>query len=148
MRLRPWLPFLSVLVQVGLVFFVALWIDRSDLPQPAGSWGYVFGVVVLAFVYLSLPGLLLLGCALAGSFARTAGSARTARIVGAVVAALVGVAGLLLGGPELLRADGAADRVFAAALLASSVIPLLPLLVAFRREDAASPRAASPSYPA
>ena len=148
MRLRPWLPFLSVLAQVGLVFFVALWIDGSDLPRPAGSWGYVFGVVVIAFVYLSLPGLLLLGCALAGSFARTADAARTATIVGAVVAGLIGLAGLLLGGPELVRSDGGADRVFAAALLATSVIPLLPLLVAFRREDTASPRAASPSYPA
>ncbi|GAA1478656.1 hypothetical protein GCM10009623_31020 [Nocardioides aestuarii] len=138
MRLRPWLPLLSVLAQVGLALFVALWIDRSDLPQPVGSWGYAFGVVVIALLYLSLPGLLLLGCALAGSFARSGDAARTATIVGAVVAALVGVAGLVLGAPELLRADGEADRVFATALLVTSVVPLLPLLVAFRREEAAT----------
>lgn len=138
MRLRPWLPLLSVLAQVGLAFLVALWIDRSDLPQPVGSWGYVFGVVVLAFVHLSLPGLLLLGCALAGTFARTGDGARTATVVGAVVAALVGVAGLVIGGPELVRADRRADEVFATALLAASVLPLLPLLVAFRRDGATS----------
>lgn len=37
MRLRPWLPFLSVLAQVLLAFLVAVWIDGSDLPQPASS---------------------------------------------------------------------------------------------------------------
>lgn len=138
MRLRPWLPLLSVLAQVGLVFFVALWIDSSDLPQPVGSWGYAFGVVVLAFVYLSLPGLLLLGCALAGTFARTGGGSRTATIVGAVVAALVGVAGLVLGATELVGADSAAEEVFATTLLATSVLPVLPQLVVFRRTDVAA----------
>ena len=136
MRLRPWLPFLSVLAQVLLAFLVAVWIDGSDLPQPASSWGFAFGVAVMAFVYLSLPGLLLLGCALAGTFARSADGARTATIVGAVVAALVGGAGLVLGVPELGRADGRADRLFATTLLATSVLPLLPLLVAFRRPGA------------
>jgi hypothetical protein len=133
MRLRPWLPFLSVCAQVGLAFLAALWIDRSDLPQPVGSWGYVFGVVMLAFVHLSLPGLLLLGCALAGSFARTADAARTATVVGAVAAALVGLAGLALGASELAGADSRVEEVFASTLLAVSVVPLLPLTVAFRR---------------
>jgi hypothetical protein len=136
MRPRPWLPFLSVCGQVGVTFLVALWIDGSDLPQPASSWGFAFGVVVLAFVYLSLPGLLLLGCALAGSFARTADAARTAAMVGAAAAALVGLAGLALGVSELARADSRAEEVFASTLLAVSVVPLLPLSVAFRREGA------------
>jgi hypothetical protein len=136
MRLRPWLPLLSVLAQVGVAFLVALWIDGSDLPQPASSWGFAFGVAVMAFVYLSLPGLLLLACAFAGSFARSADAARTATVVGAVVAALIGLAGLALGLPELARADGRADRLFATTLLVTSVLPLLPLTVAFRREGA------------
>jgi hypothetical protein len=133
MRLRPWLPFLSVCAQVGLAFLAALWIDRSDLPQPVGSWGYVFGVVMLAVVYLSLPGLLLLGCALAGTVARTADAARTATVVGAVAAALLGLAGLALGVSELAGADSRVEEVFGSTLLAVSVLPLLPLAVAFRR---------------
>jgi hypothetical protein len=116
MRLRPWLPFLVLVVQVLLLMLVATWIDRS-LPQPESSWGYLFGVVVIAFLYLSLPGLLVLGCALAGSFARTPEATRTATVVGAGVVGVVGVAGAVLGGVELNESDAAAERAFAVAVM-------------------------------
>lgn len=138
MRLRPWLPLLSVLTQVALAFLVAFWIDGSDLSRPTSAFGYAFGVVMVTAVFLSAPLLLLLGCALVGSFARTPSSARAASIVGAVVAALVGAAGLLLAVSELAGADVGADRIFATTLLATSAIPLLPLLVAFRRVEGGS----------
>ena len=125
---RPWLPLLSLLVQIGLVGVASWLIDGSDLEQSAGSWGFVFGFVVVTVLYASWPVLVALVCAVVAVAARSEVVSRVAAWVGAITAALFGIAGILLGAAQVTGVGYEAERAFGLAVLLASVVPLLPLV--------------------
>lgn len=125
---RPWLPLLSLLVQIGLVGVASWMIDGSDLEQSAGSWGFVFGFVVVTVLYASWPVLVALVCAVVAVAARSEVVSRVAAWVGAIAAALFGIAGILLGAAQVTGSGYEAERAFGLVVLLASVVPLLPLV--------------------
>ena len=139
---RPWLPLLSVLVQIALVGIASWLIDASDLAQSPGSWGYVFVFVVVTVFYAVWPVLVALVCAVTAVAARSEVVTRRAAVVGAVVAALFGVVGMLAGGMVAARGGYESDRVFGLALLVASVVPLLPMTRVLVRGPGGEVRAA------
>ncbi len=136
MRLRAWLPLLSLLAAVAVALLAAVWIDKSDLRQPADSWGYAAGVFILTFLYVSLPFAVVVACTLTGVLSRDRKRAHRATVVGAVVAGLVALGGLVLGILVVVDAQRPADTVFGAAVLVAGLVGLLPLPVAVRRPAA------------
>lgn len=124
-RLRPWLPLLSILVQIGLVCGGGLLIDSSDLQQQPESWGYLFVAVALTLLYASWLVLLALATALLATASPSPRTRRGATAAGAVVAALVGLGGIGLG--IMIGVDGRAeaDTAFALVCGAAGVVPLV-----------------------
>jgi len=131
-RLRPWLPLLSILAQLGLVWLGAAWIDSSELQQQPDSWGYFFVVLVLTFLYVSWPVLVTLGTALTGAFAASPGTRRGATVTGAVVAGLVGLAGIGVGVAVGLEGQVEADTAFALVLGVAGVVPMVVAVLTLR----------------
>ena len=131
-RLRPWLPLLSLLAQLGLVCLGAAWIDSSDLQQQPDSWGYFFVALVLTFLYASWPVLVTLGTALTGALAASPGTRRGATVTGAVVAGLVGLAGIGAGLVVGLEGQVEADTAFAVVLGLAGVVPVVAAALVLR----------------
>ena len=131
-RLRPWLPLLSVATQLALVWLGAAWIESSDLRQQPGPWGYVFVTFFLTFMYASWPVLVTLGTAVAGTVSRSPGIRSGTTATGAVVAALVGLAGMGLGVAIGLGAQAEADTAFALVLGVAGVVPVVVAVLILR----------------
>jgi hypothetical protein len=136
-RLRPWLPLLSVLAQLGLVWLGAASIDSSDLQQQPDSWGYFFVVLVLTFLYAGWPVLVILGTALVATLSSSVGTRRAATVAGAVVAGLVGLAGIGVGVAVGVDGQVEADTAFAVVCGAAGVVPLVAAVLLLRRLPAA-----------
>jgi hypothetical protein len=125
---RPWLPLLSLLVQIGLVGAVACLVDASDLEQAPASWGFVFGFVVVTVVYAVWPVLAALVSALVAAAARTEVVVRRAAAVGAIVAALFGLVGIVAGTVLAAQARYESEVVFGLGMAAASIVPVAPLV--------------------
>ena len=131
-RAHAWLSVASLLTQLTLIGIGSYLIDESGLEQDAGSWGYVFAFVVLTALYASWPVLAALVCAVAASGTRSDVVARRAAVTGAIVAALAGLAGLLLGVVVILTSHDEAATVFGLVVAAASPVAILPLLSTVR----------------
>ena len=135
-RALAWLSFGSLLTQLLLMGIGCYLIDSSDLDQGVGSWGYVFGFVVITALYAVWPVLATLVCAAIASASSADVVARRAAVTGAVFAALAGLGGLLLGVGSALTGHTEAATVFGLVTAAASLVAVLPLLTAFPRSRA------------
>ena len=133
---RPWLPLLSLLVQIGLVGIVAWLVDASDLEQAPASWGFVFGFVIVTIFYAVWPVLAALVSALVAAAARTEVVVRRAAAVGATVAALFGLVGIVTGTVLAAQARYESDVVFGLGMAAASIVPVVPLARTLARRGA------------
>ena len=136
-RLRPWVPLLSILTQLALVCLGGLAIDSSDLQQQPESWGYFFVAVALTLLYAGWLVLLALGTALVATLSSSAGTRRGATATGAVVAGLVGLAGIGVGVAVGVDGQVEADTAFAVVCGTAGVVPLVAAVLLLRRLPAA-----------
>lgn len=129
----PWGPLLSLLLLVTLLGVGAILIDFSSLDQGPDSWGYVFVFVVVTAFYAVWPLLGTLVCGIVAVAAGPGPTARAATIIGTVIAAALGVCGLVAAVAALASARYEADYVSVPVLLVASAPPLLLAASAVRR---------------
>jgi hypothetical protein len=137
---RPlaWLPFLALLVAIVAMMGWAWVVDSTELEQEAGAWGYLAVAFIAAALYGSLPLLAAFVAGVAASLLRGTRARAVCAVVGAVVAALPGVAlvgfAVFVSVADLSGAGGAsADLLFCAGLVPIGLVLLVPLLVTVRR---------------
>jgi hypothetical protein len=136
-RLRPWVPLLAILTQLALVCVGGIAIDSSDLQQQPESWGYFFVAVALTLLYAGWLVLLALGTALVATLSSSAGTRRGATATGAVVAGLLGLAGIGVGVAVGVDGQVEADTAFAVICGAAGIVPLVAAVLLLRRLPAA-----------
>lgn len=133
MRLRPWLPVLAVLAQLVVLGVAAAAVDAAGLPRRPDEWPFLVGFVLLAVFVAPWPVGATLVTGAVGALARDDDVRRGAGMVGAVLAAAWGCCGTLVGVVWVLTLPHPAERVMGLAVVAASVLTLLPLRPAFRR---------------
>ncbi len=131
-----WAPFLALLLAIVLLNAGAALIDWSELEQAEGSWGYLFGAVVVSFLYAPLPLVALLVTAVVGTATDKPATRQVMTGLGTYIAVVAGGALLLLG-LWALWAEGlyGASVAFTALLLVCAAICAGPLVVRLRRSQ-------------